>query len=194
MRPKVVVVEDLVHVASGSTFPLPPGTIVSPLAREEAGSRRITFVEASGGLIAVGADHGGYAMKERLKGVLAGGGHAFHDFGTYSEDAVDYPDIALLVARAVASGRCGVGIIVDGAGIGSAMAANKVKGVRAALCYDGATARNSREHNFANVLTLGGQMISESEMEEIVKTWLGTPYGAERHRRRVDKIMAIEKL
>ncbi len=144
-------------------------------------------------LIAVGADHGGYEMKERLTKILNDLGYRHRDFGTFSNDAVDYPDFAHAVARAVANGSCDLGIIVDGAGIGSCMAANKVPGVRAAMCYDEATARNSREHNYANVLTLGGRMISPDKMREIVTIWLATPEGEERHGKRVAKIMAIER-
>src|ERR671939_1839129 len=120
-------------------------------------------------------------MKESLKRLLADLGHDVQDFGTHSTEAVDYPDYAHLVARAVASGACDLGIVVDGAGIGSCMAANKVPGVRAAMCYDAATARNSREHNYANVLTLGGKMLSAEQIREVVQTWLATPEGEARH-------------
>lgn len=144
-------------------------------------------------LIAIGSDHGGYEMKERLKKFLDELGYRRRDFGAFSEDAVDYPDVAHAVARAVADGACDLGIIIDGAGIGSCMTANKVPGVRAAMCYDEATARNSREHNYANVLTLGGRMITPEKMREIVSAWLSTPEGEARHGRRVAKLMAIEK-
>ena len=143
--------------------------------------------------IAIGGDHGGYAMKEVLRAWLAEQGHPVTDCGTHSTDAVDYPDIALAVARLVADGTCTYGIVIDGAGIGSCMAANKVPGVRAALCYDISTARNSREHNFANVLTLGARLIGEGLAMDIVTTWLATPWGASRHAARVDKITAIER-
>ncbi len=115
------------------------------------------------------------------------------DLGTHGKEAVDYPDFAHAVAEAVACGRADLGIMVDGAGIGSAIAANKVPGIRAAMCYDAATARNAREHNFANVLTLGGRMIDAARMREIVTAFLETPTGAERHAARVRKIMEIEK-
>ncbi len=106
---------------------------------------------------------------------------------------MDYPDFAHVVARLVASGACTVGIVVDGAGIGSAITANKVPGVRAANAHDTSMARNAREHNYANVLTLGGRMIGEGLALEIVDTFLGTPWGAERHGKRVDKISEIER-
>lgn len=142
--------------------------------------------------IAIGADHGGYALKERLAFLLREAGHDVHDCGTDSTDSVDYPDYAHEVARLVGDGTCRSGIIVDGAGIGSAMAANKVPGVRAALCYDLSTARNSREHNHANVLTLGAGLIGQNLAWQIVKEWLRTPWGPGRHANRVDKIMKIE--
>jgi ribose 5-phosphate isomerase B len=143
--------------------------------------------------IALGADHGGFALKEILKSYLAELGYAVRDCGTHSTDAVDYPDFAYAVARLVSNGECRWGIIVDGAGIGSCMVANKVPGVRAALCYDLSSARNSREHNDANVLTLGGQLIGAGLARQIVDTWLKTPFGGGRHQRRVDKIMEVER-
>lgn len=143
--------------------------------------------------IAIGADHGGFEMKESLKPFLAAQGYTVLDCGTHSRDSVDYPDQAYAVAKLVANGSATYGIIIDGAGIGSCMAANKVPGIRAAMCYNEATARNSREHNHANVLTLGAGMIDQPAAERIVSTWLATPVGEGRHARRVQKIMAIEK-
>jgi ribose 5-phosphate isomerase B len=143
--------------------------------------------------VALGADHGGFPLKEKLKAVLGEGGFAVIDCGTNSADPVDYPDIALVVARLVGGGQAWRGIIIDGAGIGSCMVANKVPGVRAALCYDHATAVNSREHNDANVLTLGAGLVGENLARQIVKTWLATPFGGGRHARRVEKIAAVEK-
>lgn len=131
-------------------------------------------------------------MKEMLKTALQGQ-YTVIDCGTDSSASVDYPDFALAVAQLVSSGRAWRGIIIDGAGIGSCMAANKVSGVRAAMCYDQATAVNSREHNNANVLTLGAGLIGDSLAQQIVQTWLTTDFGGGRHARRVDKIMAIEK-
>jgi len=120
-------------------------------------------------------------------------GYRVVDCGTHSSDAVDYPDFAYAVARLVADGRAWRGIVIDGAGIGSCMAANKVPGVRAAMCYDQATAVNSREHNDANVLTLGAGLIGPSLARQIVDTWLTTEFGGGRHARRVDKIDQIGK-
>ena len=144
------------------------------------------------GAIALGADHGGYRLKERLIFRLREAGHTVVDCGTDSTDPVDYPDLAVAVARQVATGACREGIVVDGAGIGSAMVANKVPGVRAALCYDVSSARNSREHNHANVLTLGAGLIGENLAWEIVTAWLETPWGEGRHARRVAMIDALD--
>ena len=143
--------------------------------------------------IAIGADHGGYRLKVRIAMDLRERGLQVRDCGTDSAEPVDYPDIALAVARLVADGSCRVGIVVDGAGIGSCIAANKVPGIRAATCWDVSSARNSREHNHANVLALGGGLIGENLALEIVRTWLDTPWGGDRHARRVAKIGAIEE-
>jgi ribose 5-phosphate isomerase B len=144
------------------------------------------------GKIALGADHGGFSLKENIKNHLETQGYSVIDCGTHSAEAVDYPDFAEAVARTVASREAYCGIMVDGAGIGSCMAANKVRGVRAAMCYDHASAINSREHNFANVLTLGAGMIGMQLAIQIVDAWLNTAIGSERHAKRVQKIMAIE--
>ena len=143
--------------------------------------------------VAIGADHGGFHLKEALAAWLSERGYSVADCGTDSTDSVDYPDFALAVARRVASGECQAGIMVDGAGIGSAMVANKVPGVRAALCYDISSARNSREHNHANVLTLGAGLIGRGLALQIVEAWLTTTWGPGRHAARVDKMMAVER-
>jgi len=132
-------------------------------------------------------------MKERIGFRLRESGREVIDCGTDSTEAVDYPDLALAVAEKVASGECSEGIVVDGAGIGSAMVANKVPGVRAALCYDISSARNSREHNHANVLTLGAGLIGEALAWQIVEEWLATPWAEGRHARRVEKIDALDR-
>jgi ribose 5-phosphate isomerase B len=143
--------------------------------------------------VAIGADHGGYELKEKLKPLLYDLGWAVDDCGTYSEAAVDYPTVALAVAEKVSRGAVARGIMIDGAGIGSCMAANKVPGVRAALCYDTVTAKNSREHNDANLLTLGGRLIGIGMAQEIVKLWLSTECKEERHLKRVRLITDIER-
>ncbi len=144
------------------------------------------------GEIALGADHGGYHLKEKLASYLRDQGYTVRDCGTFGSDSVDYPDFADAVAQLVAAGSCRWGVIVDGAGIGSCITANKVPGVRAAMCYDLSSARNSREHNHANVLTLGAGLIGENLARQIVDTWLRTPWGGGRHARRVEKIDQIE--
>jgi ribose 5-phosphate isomerase B len=143
--------------------------------------------------VGVGCDHGGFEMKEQLKEFLGSLGLHVRDFGTNSKDSVDYPDFAHAVAQAVSQSHIDVGIIIDGAGIGSAMAANKVPNVHAAACYNPALAKNSREHNGANVLTLGSGQNSFSEVKEIVMAFISNEITEDRHKRRVGKIDAIEK-
>ena len=143
--------------------------------------------------IAIGADHGGYPLKQVLIPFIEKLGYAVRDCGTDSTASVNYPDFAHHVARQVATGACRWGIVIDGAGIGSSMTANKVPGVRAALCYDLSSARNSREHNLANVLTLGAGLIGEGLAKQVVATWLETPWGEGRHADRVDRITDIER-
>lgn len=142
--------------------------------------------------LVIGSDHGGYALKQSLKAFLAELGHETLDFGTHSEAAVDYPDYAFLVAAAVASGEAERGIIVDGAGIGSSIVANKVPGIRAALANDLFAAKNCRAHNDANVLTLGGRIIGIGLAQEIVKVFLTTQFES-RHQSRIDKITEFER-
>ena len=143
--------------------------------------------------VAVGSDHGGYKAKELLKSYLGTLGYKVVDVGCHSQDSVDYPDFAQAVARKVAAGDCERGIMIDGAGIGSSMVCNKVKGIRAALCYDLKTVRNSREHNNANVLTLGGPLHTPDELCEMSKLWLETRFAGGRHWPRINKMMAVER-
>lgn len=198
---KMVITEDDVRgLEAGARLRVADGARLTPLAADIVRERQIELVRRvprrgsrASKAVAVGADHGGYKMKEELKTLLAELGHRVRDYGTNSEDAVDYPDFAHAVARAVADAQADVGIIIDGAGVGSAMTANKVPGVRAAACYSVAVAKNSREHNDANVLTLGSLTITSALMREIVSAWLATEIGEERHRKRVAKIEAIER-
>ena len=166
-------------------------------ARNEVGAKGRTQSAASTatgrGPIAIGADHAGFALKEELKVFLGEAGYAVIDCGAAGTDPVDYPDYALAVAELVAQHRAERGIVVDGAGIGSSVAANKVPGVRAAPCYDQATAVNSREHNDANVLTLGAGQIGAALARQIVRTWLDTRFAGGRHARRLGKIADIER-
>ncbi len=142
--------------------------------------------------IAMGADHGGFPLKSILKKTVESLGFKVVDVGTHSTVSVDYPDFAHAVAQLVGDGDCVAGIMIDGAGIGSCMAANKVPGVRAAMCYDVSSAVNSREHNDANVLTLGAGLIGNTLAEHIVKVWLKTAFAGGRHQKRIDKIIAID--
>jgi ribose 5-phosphate isomerase B len=144
-------------------------------------------------IVAIGTDHGGVDLKEILKLELTELGYSIIDCGTNTKDAVDYPDIALAVSKLVADGSAWRGVVIDGAGIGSCMCANKVPGIRAAMCYDHATAVNSREHNDANVLTLGAGLIGVNLAKQILKTWLATEFAGGRHSQRVEKIISIEK-
>lgn len=143
--------------------------------------------------VAIGADHGGYSLKESLKSLMTQQGYDVVDCGTDSAEPVDYPDTAYAVAQLVSSGQVQEGILIDGAGIGSCIAANKVPGVRASMCYNQVTAVNSREHNHANVLTLGSGLIDHNLARHIMMLWLQTSYGGDRHARRVEKIAAIER-
>lgn len=208
---KLVTEADINPLPEGSEFAVPEGALVTPLARQIAMERKVRLVEgnrvlrrtkidpppatgsaSSGRSVALGADHGGYELKEEIKRYLSELGFESIDCGTHSKASVDYPDFAFAVAQLVVQGRAWRGIIVDGAGIGSCMAANKVPGVRAAMCYDQSTAINSREHNDANVLTLGAGLLGINLARQIVKVWLETPAGGGRHARRVEKIMDIE--
>ncbi len=198
---KTVITEDDVRgLEPGARLRVAEGARLTPLAADIVRERQIELVRRTPRrgarqtkLVAVGADHGGYPLKEELKSFLAALGHRALDFGTNSTDAVDYPDFAHAVARAVADGEADVGIVIDGAGVGSAMTANKVPGVRAAACYSVQVAVNSREHNDANVLTLGSSTITAPEMREIVRAWLATEISEDRHKRRVAKIEAVER-
>ncbi len=212
MSPRRAVTEAAVRAAArtGRTLTVPKDAVVTPAARDLARQLGVTLShrEVADGAppsapdpgpptprptVALGADHGGFPMKEALKQALAELGCEVRDVGTHSTAAVDYPDFAVAVARAVAEGSARFGIMVDGAGIGSSMAANKVPGVRAALCYDLTTARNAREHNDANVLTLGGGLVGTRLALDIVQAFLATPFAGGRHAPRVAKINRLDE-
>ena len=177
--------------------PTPASTPARPASRAapdaSAPASAAATVPSTTRRIAVGADHGGVALKDSIANALRKQGHSVVDHGTDGTDPVDYPDFAIAVARAVASGAADLGIMVDGAGIGSCMAANKIAGVRAALCYDVTTASNAREHNNANLLTLGGGLIGPRLALAIVDTFIDTPFGGGRHAARVAKIDALDR-
>ncbi|HUI43418.1 MAG TPA: deoxyribose-phosphate aldolase [Terriglobia bacterium] len=207
MPRRIVTTED-VQAAQGGELRLPAGSIVTESAREFAAELGVKLlfesapVEAGCGggapanssrRIALAGDHAGFELKEYLKRFLSDAGYAVVDLGTNSTEPVDYPDFARSVAESVASGKAWRGVLVDGAGIGSAIAANKVPGARAALCYDRATARSSREHNDANVLTLGARLMPPEAAREVTAVWLETQFAGGRHQKRVDKITGIEQ-
>lgn len=187
---------------SGQTLWLTPSDIVTPAARDLARALGValgarlpapTQPAHSSFTVALGADHGGFKLKESLKATIKELGLGLNDVGCSSTDAADYPVFAARVADLVAGGEARFGIMVDGAGIGSAMVANKIAGVRAALCYDLTTAKNAREHNDANLLTLGGGLIGERLAGDIVRTFLTTPFAGGRHQRRVAMIDALDR-
>ena len=197
---RVITAQD---VPAAGELRIPIGSVVTPSAREVAAARGVAIRELPADevsvvapperTIAIGADHGGFALKETLKPILESLDLSVRDVGVYEEKPADYPDLALAVAELVAAGTAARGILIDGAGIGSAMAANKVPGVRAALCYDKASARNSREHNDSNVLTLGARLLTPSQAEDVLRTWVATPFAGGRHQARVQKIIDIEQ-
>ncbi|HVE56949.1 MAG TPA: ribose 5-phosphate isomerase B [Pyrinomonadaceae bacterium] len=193
--------DDLRGLEAGAKLRISENARFTPLANDIIGEKGIVLVKKSSRraavtkirTIAVGADHGGFEFKEKLKNFLSELGLNVRDFGTNSKDAVDYPDFAHAVARAVGERKVDAGIIIDGAGIGSAMTANKVPNVRAAACYSVTLAKNSREHNGANVLTLGSGQNDFNEIKQIVEAWLTTELTEERHKKRVGKIDAIDR-
>ncbi len=169
------------------------GEVVPASAAQAASAPQTVTPSAGKQVVAIGADHGGFELKEVLKPEITKLGYEVVDVGTNSKDAVDYPDFADAVASMVGSGKAWRGIMIDGAGIGSCMVANKVAGVRAGMAYDYSSAVNGREHNDANVLTLGAGLIGTNLAKQIVNVWLSTEFGGGRHAGRVNKIMEVEK-
>ena len=220
MKRQLLTERDVIRLAQEGAKSLPAGARLTPLAHDRARQLGLAPTAAVGArtsapapfapvpapapaptpalpavpkvTIAVGADHGGVALKAAVAAHLIAAGHAITDVGTNDTTAVDYPDFAVAVAKLVASGAATLGVMVDGAGIGSCMAANKVAGVRAAMCHDVTTAQNAREHNAANVLTLGGGLLGNRLALEIVDAFLRTPFGGGRHQGRVNKIDALD--
>ena len=191
----------------GETVALKPGGHITPLAADTLKARRVTVVAANlldradADLapvadirrVCIGSDHSGLALKAALVSALRRKGLAVDDVGTQTSDPVDYPDIAARVAKTIAHREADAGIVIDGAGIGSAIAANKVKGVRAAVCHDETMARYARQHNGANVLSLGSTLVAVSDALRIVDVWLGTPMTEPRYIRRLTKIRDLER-
>lgn len=205
-------------IASGrKSLEIPPDAIVTPLAAEFASRKGLKLVTVppvpaptstsevanpgpaetcpsdKGKVVAFGSDHGGYQLKEQLKKHAESLGYKVLDVGTFSEEACDYPDFAYAVARAVAAGEAWRGVMIDGAGIGSCVVANKVPGIRAACCHNEFVARNAREHNDTNVLTLGSRVTGSEVCKEILRIWLESWFSGGRHGQRVDKITDVER-
>jgi ribose 5-phosphate isomerase B len=209
-RPDVLTAEDVRALRPGSVLELDRATRITDLGLDEARSRNIRLRRSGEppagaaalarlrqainrtGPLALGSDHAGFELKSALKTALSVAGHPVVDLGVFSPAAADYPDIAARVARSVARGECARGILVDGAGVGSAIAANKIAGARAAFCPDPATARNCREHNGANILCLGAKALTLHSALPIVTLFLQTELTEERHLLRVAKILALE--
>ncbi len=214
--PAILTAEIMQQIPAGSSYQVTSQTIITPLARQIALEKHIHITtskpttptaqqnarftpqrttQKNNQVIAIGADHGGFPLKETLREMLESADlrYTLIDCGTHNTVSVDYPDFAYAVARLVADGKAWRGIVIDGAGIGSCMTANKVPGVRAAMCYDQVTAVNSREHNNANVLTLGAGLIGTNLAKQIVTTWLSTEFAGGRHAKRVDKIDQLDK-
>jgi ribose 5-phosphate isomerase B len=192
--------DEVRFLPEGSLLEIQPGTILTDVAREWVERRRIQIVAPAPSAgrsdpvaVALGSDHAGFDLKEAVKGYLGETGSSFIDYGTDSKDPVDYPDFAHRVAVAVALGQVRRGIVVDGAGIGSAIVANKVPGIRAAACQDESQARNAREHNDINVLTLGARLLTPEGARRVVAIFLSAELTEARHRARVAKIEAVEK-
>ncbi|MGH7726191.1 MAG: ribose 5-phosphate isomerase B, partial [Candidatus Eiseniibacteriota bacterium] len=187
-------VVDWTKPAPGDVRPLAESPGAKP-GQSRTGERAAAPAPDPARTVALGGDHGGFALKETLRRYLKKElRYAVIDCGTHSTEAVDYPDIARAVGEAVADGRAARGIVIDGAGIGSTMAANRIPGVRCALCHDLKTVLNSREHNDANVLALGSGIVHPGLARQMVRTWLATPFAGGRHARRVAKIMELERM
>src|SRR6266550_3891473 len=204
---EIITESDARVLERGETVMLAKGGHITPLAADTLKERRVTVVregqapddaaalapKADIRAVAIASDHTGLALRQTLTAFLRGRGLAVNDLGTYTTDPVDYPDVAASVADTVARGEADAGIVIDGAGIGSAIAANKVKGIRAVMATTETIARYSREHNGANVLTLGATLVTADEARTIVTTWLTTSMKEPRYIARLAKISAIEK-
>jgi ribose 5-phosphate isomerase B len=194
----------------GRTFPLGDDDLFTPLAKDKLKELKIKIVkkvpafEIEGSSqdpvkskrtnkISLGSDHTGFKIKNLISKILVGKGFEIIDVGTYDENACDYPDFAFSSAMKVKNGETDFAILIDATGIPSAITANKIPGIRACTCYNEFSARSAREHNNGNVLVMGAKSLGEETIKSILEVWLNTPFGGERHQRRLDKITAIEK-
>jgi ribose 5-phosphate isomerase B len=206
-RFEIITEADARILEPGTTVALMPGGHITPLAQDTLRARRITVTRddqitilesalkpvAPVTIMALGSDHSGVSLKQALAARLRSAGLTVRDFGTYDATPVDYPDIAATVARAVAAGEAEAGVVIDGGGLGSAIAANKIDGIRAVMCSDETTARYSREHTGANVLCLGASLVTTEEAAKIVDVWMRTAMREPRYIRRLAKIQALER-
>lgn len=208
IRGKIVITKEDVERAfkTGSNIVVPADSVITPLAYDTAKQRNVKIIikqEQTAETyrtklpevykIAIGADHVGYDLKETLKSYIYQLGFVYEDFGTFSKSRVDYPDIVIPLAKAVAENRFDYGVMIDGAGIGSAIAANKIKGIRAAVCFDRFTAKMAREHSNANILTLGAMVVLEPMAKEILRIFLTTKFLGGRYEERLKKIAKLEE-
>lgn len=197
---RIVTAEDVQAIPEGGILDIAPGTLLTDIAREWVQKRKIRVQERAPAKrehlrarLGIASDHGGFDLKESLKRYLEALPATFIDYGTFSKDAVDYPDLAHEVALAVALGHVQQGIVIDGAGIGSAIVANKVPGVRAGACYNEAGARNAREHNDINIMTLGSTLMAPEQLPQLVQIFMTAQHTETRHKARVAKINHVEK-
>ena len=205
-RYDIITEADARSIAVSDTVSLNPGGHITPLAHDTLRARKVTVLRdiADADLaglapasairrVAIGSDHSGVTLKSALRDDLRGRGLAVEDVGTHGTDAVDYPDVAATVARLVARDQADAGIVIDGAGLGSAIAANKIDGIRAAMCTDQTLARYAREHNGCNVLALGATLLTVEAAKAIVQTWINTSMRETRYIRRLAKIRNLER-
>ncbi len=194
---KVITASDLENLAPQSIIKIRSDAIITPLGKEIIDEKKIkiTFsdIERENIKIAIGSDHAGYKLKEELKAFLKRKNIDFFDFGTHSEERVDFNEFAYKVAKEVSDGNYDFGIVIDGLGIASSIVANKLPGIRAAVCNDTKSAAISKEHVWSNILTLGSLSVTPEQMREIVDIWINTQYGEGRYERRVKKIFELEK-
>lgn len=192
MKKRVLTEDDIKRMVACDALSLSGSEILTPQAKDYLHKLKNKSIENEI-TIAIGSDHRGFKMKEEVKKILTENGYRIVDVGSFSEESCDYPDFAQKVALNVSKGMCSKGIMIDGAGIGSSIVCNKVSGIRAALCYSPQSVKNAREHNNANVLTLGSNFIEKEDIRKMVTIFLKTTFTGGRHQRRVDKISIIEK-
>jgi ribose 5-phosphate isomerase B len=191
MKKRLLTEADLKRMQQHNALDLSGNELLTPQAKDYL--LKVKNGQTNGMRVAIGADHRGFYLKESIKGILEREGKEVVDMGTFSDAPCDYPDYAAKVARCVASGDCTFGIMINGKGNGSAITCNKIRGIRAAVCHDAASAKSAREHNDANILALGSDQMGNGSAPDVVKQFLSTPFAGGRHKNRIDKISLIEK-